>query len=165
MPFPTNGACPTSHILSGSFGVNLAEMVSVFVMPDETLQIQADPEKPLTINISETLIYDGAYTVSAEVLALGMTNLVPPALPQTATIPETLIATPGLWLMSELVTSVVQSQWQIDAQGNGDFADIENATTPSLVLRADHAGKTLRLREDMSFEGQMLQSVSNTLTP
>jgi len=163
MPFMSNGAFVTSFVPVNSLSREDDDAVRLHFMADHTLQIEARETDPLTITLSDTNLFDGTYVVGPAELTLGVANLVPPAIPQSAAIGDTVTLVPGLWLTLDTLSTTVQQQWQIDGVGDGTFENIANATSSTLLLTSDYAGKRLRVQETVLFDNQQAQTVSQDL--
>ncbi|MEJ6396225.1 hypothetical protein V8J82_23425 [Gymnodinialimonas sp. 2305UL16-5] len=104
----------------------------------------------VTVTVTAPAIFAGVYTTSRPLLSQGPVALLEPRLVDDGTpaAGETLTAEPGLWLY-DLTFDVpnVQTAWQADAAGDGNFADIAGAGDQTYNLTNAEAGDQVRLVE------------------
>lgn len=113
----------------------------------------------------------GVFTFDSTLLASGPVNIIPPLIERTTDAdssgttnagdtvgigaPASTTSYPGLWVYDPDVGGLgtASYQWQADAGGDGNFADLSGAASSTYTLTSGEAGDDVRAQETLADNG------------
>jgi hypothetical protein len=134
--------------------------VRIFLLENGTVEVETDSDQ-ISVTISNSIYYDGQYTVLLTDFEQGPVNLVAPVLVDggSAAVESTLSIIPGLW-----ITNAVRADPVISYTASGEnVVDASDPSAPTLSVSSSDAGTQLNVIETATDSAGVRHAQSNTV--